>query len=348
MRFQIACVLLLIAVAACDKKKDDKKEGEGTASGSAEASGSGTASGSELASGSGTAAVAPAVDATPAPPPIPPGMTGDPVCDELIARQHCMFAAMGKNMPKQTIDAFEAGIEAWRTGLAEPTTKDSIIASCKTSLDNAKEGYAQLKCDGAIADLKGQTTDVPKAAGAGGLPAGFTTTGAAECDELSVRTLCTYTKGAGSYPASAVEAFLIGVDSWRKAIANDATRQPTIDGCKASLDGGKDAFASAGCGGDLASLEIAMPTGGGGAPKPATTGGFQPFGEATCDKMVERTVCMYQKMPGGAGEESLKLFLEGVESYRDLLHNDQTRAAVIDGCRSALENGDQGYKSVGC
>lgn len=72
-------------------------------------------------------------------------------------------------------------------------------------------------------------------------------TGAAACDELIVRTHCTYDMAGDAIPAEAKQAFDDAISSWRDAIQNDATRQAMIDACQMSLDAANDAFASQGC-----------------------------------------------------------------------------------------------------
>ncbi len=47
--------------------------------------------------------------------------------------------------------------------------------------------------------------------------------------------------------AESMKAFEDGVEMWREALQNDATRQATIDSCKMSLDAGKDGWAATGC-----------------------------------------------------------------------------------------------------
>lgn len=366
MRSTIACALLLCAVAACDKgdKKDEQKEGAaaGEASGSAQASGSAAADTAAAGSGTGTAVAVVTVDAAPAPPPVPAGMTGSASCDELIARTYCMYSAMGDNMPKDTIDAFQKGIEGWKAGLGDPATKAATEDACKQSLGYAMTGFKQLGCDGAVADLKGQDfargagTGAGAGVGAGGggsagaLPAGYQTSGAAECDELIIRTLCSYKKAGPQLPASAIEAFESSIQAWRDNLANDATKQYVVDACKNSLDAGRDGFAAVGCGGDLAGLDISG-VGGGAAPTKTASGPvgeIKPLGEPTCDKLIERTTCMYKKLGGDAMNDAMKAFSDGVEAWRGMLGDKQLRQTIVDACKQSLDAADQGYKQMGC
>ena len=78
------------------------------------------------------------------------------------------------------------------------------------------------------------------------IPTTFEPTGAVECDALVVDIMCMYRKTPG-VPYEAIKAMLDSIDAWRDALANDATRQATIDACKMSLDGGHDGFVALDC-----------------------------------------------------------------------------------------------------
>lgn len=72
-------------------------------------------------------------------------------------------------------------------------------------------------------------------------------TGIVECDELIVRTRCSFQKAGSAMPSEAVKAFEDAVQMWKEASVNEATRQATIDACKMSIDFGRDGWEAQGC-----------------------------------------------------------------------------------------------------
>ncbi len=66
------------------------------------------------------------------------------------------------------------------------------------------------------------------------------------CAELIRRTRCLYEKMGGS-AEDAKRALDQAIEGWRQTLADDTTRQATIDGCRLGLDSAKQTFDSMGC-----------------------------------------------------------------------------------------------------
>lgn len=350
-----AVLALLLAVASCDKANDKDKKDE-TGSAQAAALDAGVAVGSAV--GSGTAVAPPVVVAAPDAGAVVAeagtGPTGNPVCDELILRSRCMHQRLGKNMPQDTVKTFEAGIDAWKLGLANEASRGTVIQSCQASLDGAMAGFAQLDCGGDLGELaaKARTdADATATTGTGTAPpptAAGESVGAAECDELIARSRCTFKLAGSAMPAEAVKGFEDSVKTWKDALAaGGASRAATIDACKMGLEAGKTGYEMSGCAGaELGALLPAMKD----APK--TAGGavpdIAPMGEPTCDKLVERTMCTFKKAGSNMPAEAVKAFADGVDQWREMLKNSSVRQAIIDACKQSLDAGDAGYKQMGC
>jgi len=173
-------------------------------------------------------------------------------------------------------------------------------------------------------------------------------TGAEECDGLIARTDCLYEKSGARMPPEAQKAWSDGVEAWTAALANDATRQSTIDACRMSLDAGYEGFASLDCWqvGDAIDGYVPPQTYAAAVGERDYT--FVSTGNAVCDSLITKTLCMYERAGEDVPDEAYQAFRDGIASWTETLQKDATRQATIDACKLSLNFGQDGYEAAGC
>jgi len=120
---------------------------------------------------------------------------------------------------------------------ADDKKADDKKADAKAKADDKKaddKKADEKKADEAKAEEK--KADAPAAE----------STGAPECDELVKKTNCMYEKTPGM-PAEAKKGFEDMVKGYTAALKNEASKQATIDACKAAVTSGKAGFDAIGC-----------------------------------------------------------------------------------------------------
>ena len=132
----------LIAVPACDDKKDDKKADDKKS----------TETKTETKDGkTKTETKTEEVKTTDAAKPAEGGGGADkigvPECDEYIEKySKCIMDKMPEASRQQMKDAMDQSAKAWKEAAAGPG-KDSLAAGCKAALDAAKQSTASMGCE---------------------------------------------------------------------------------------------------------------------------------------------------------------------------------------------------------
>lgn len=181
----------------------------------------------------------------------------------------------------------------------------------------------------------------------------FEPTGAAACDALVMRTTCTFDKAGAAVPAESRQAFADGVEAWRDALKNEATREATIDACEMSLEAGFPGYEATGCWeiGDEYDAQAERYAGEEEEEDDDDRSVYyqwQPTGSAECDSLITRVFCTMKKAGDAFPVESVKAFHDAIPMWRDALKNDDTRQATIDACKMSLDAGKDGFAAQGC
>jgi hypothetical protein len=138
-------------------------------------------------------------------------MTGAEACDELIVLQHCM----ARDVPEAQQAVLDS-VKAWRDAITNETSRQMTVDTCVQSVPQMRDAAKSVGC---------------------------VSTGALPCDLLLMMQRCM----AKDVP-EAVHAVEDAATAWRDAIANEASRQITIDTCGQMLPQMQEAAASIGCG----------------------------------------------------------------------------------------------------
>lgn len=170
--------------------------------------------------------------------------------------------------------------------------------------------------------------------------------GADICDALVLRVRCAYDKAGIDSSNEARRAFEDAIDDWRDALAVDATRQATIDACTTSLDAGYDGLRAQGCWAVGDAFDDRPAPERSDAPSDATP--IASLGDPTCDLLVKRISCSYEKAGNQVPPEAMQAFRDSVEAWREALANHATRQATIDACMQSLDAADDGFTAQGC
>ncbi len=177
-------------------------------------------------------------------------------------------------------------------------------------------------------------------------PLAFEATGAAACDALVVRTICTFDKAGDAMPDESRKAFADGVNMWRENLTNEATRQATIDACEMSLEAGRSGYEALACWtqGDAYDDRYAVHA----YEDRSVYYQWEPTGAAECDELIKKTLCTYQKAGEAVPIEALKAFHDATGYWKEAIDDKSTRAATIDACKMSLDAGKDGFAAQGC
>jgi hypothetical protein len=77
------------------------------------------------------------------------------------------------------------------------------------------------------------------------------------------------------------------------------------------------------------------------APLPTT-------GDPTCDELIKKTMCSYDKMGDAVPASAREAFMTGIKGWQDAIKNDATKQATIDSCKMSLDASKDAYAAQGC